>query len=260
MAKIVGNDIASYQGDVNYDVYKNNTNFVIPKTTEGVGFTDPKFKRNQSEARRVGLLLGYYHFARPDIGNSPEAEADFFLSVIGQLREGEVLALDYEPATQVQAHVDWCRKWLDRVFSRTGVRPLIYLNQSQLRKFNWKAVVDGGYGLWVAAYTPEGEFITGNWPFAAMQQWTSSQKVPGIVGNVDGNFFFGDAATFKKYGYKAPAQPSSSVSPSKSPSSSQSPSPSPEPIDWEKKYKEEAAAHTVTKQRLQNIKNYTASQ
>lgn len=135
---ILGNDVASYQGDINYDVYKNNSNFIIPKATEGVGFTDPKFKRNQSEARRVGLLRGYYHFARPDLGNSPEAEADFFLAVVGALQEGENLYLDYECANQVQAHVDWCRKWLDRVYQKTGVKPLIYLNQSQVKKFDWK--------------------------------------------------------------------------------------------------------------------------
>ena len=97
MAKILGNDVASFQGDINYDIYKNNTNFVICKATEGVGFIDPKFKRNQSEARRVGLPLGFYHFARPDLGNSPEAEADFFLNIVGTPKEGEIFILYYEP-------------------------------------------------------------------------------------------------------------------------------------------------------------------
>lgn len=231
MAKILGHDVAQYQGDINFDLYKNHTNFVIPKATEGVGYTDPKFKRNQNEARRVGIPLGYYHFARPDLNNTPEKEASWFLSVVGELREGEVLCLDYEPNTQVQAHVDWCKKWLDYVFEKTGVRALIYLNQSQIQKFNWKVVVDGGYGLWVAAYlgnphSPDNNnFNKGIWPFAAMQQWTSSQKVPGILngtGNVDGNVFFGDLATFKKYGYKKPVTP-----------------PSPPSEDWKKKYEEE---------------------
>lgn len=203
----LGNDIAKYQGDVNFDIYKNNSNFVIIKATEGNGYKDTKFSRNQSEARRVSLPLGYYHFARPDLGNSPEAEAEYFLKTCGQLHNGEVLVLDYEPNNQVQAWVDWCKKWLDYVTSKTGCKPLIYLNQAQVQKFNWKSVVDGGYGLWIAAYTYDptnNTFNKGQWNFAAMQQWTNKQNVPGISGVADGNVFFGDIATFKKYGYKAP--------------------------------------------------------
>jgi hypothetical protein len=40
-----------------------------------------------------------------------------------------------------------------------------------------------------------------------MQQWTDQQTVPGIVGNVDGDVFFGDAVAFGKYGYQTPPPP-----------------------------------------------------
>ena len=205
----LGHDVSQYQGNINFDVFKNNTNFVIVKATEGNGYMDPRFRRNQSEARRVNLPLGYYHFARPDLGNSPLTEADYFLTTIGQPKQGEIFVLDYECPNQTPAHVDWCKKWLDRVYSKITVRPFIYLNQSQVQKFNWKPVVDANYALWIAAYTFDpnnNEFITGAWPIAAMQQWTDKQQVPGIVGNVDGNVFFGDAVAFKKYGY-GPSNP-----------------------------------------------------
>lgn len=256
---LLGNDVAHHQGNINFDVYKNNTNFLIIKATEGTGYRDPKFIRNRDEARRVGLLLGYYHFARPDLNANPISEADWFLQTLGQIREGEMLVLDYEPAGQKQEWVDWCKRWLDHVFSRTGCRPLIYLNQSQVRKFNWQSVVDGGYGLWIAAYTydpKKNDFEKGQWKFAAMQQWTNRQNVPGIAGNTDGNVFFGDENSFKKYGF--PAQASSSVSPSQSPSSSVSSSPSEAPVDWEKKYKDEVTAHAETKRRLQSAKDFVA--
>lgn len=207
---IVGNDIASFQGDINWDTYKNNSHFVIIKATEGNGLVDNKFSRNQSEARRVGIPLGYYHFARPDLGNTPEAEADYFLKVVGAPKDGEVFCLDYEPAGQVQAHVDWCRKFMDRVYEKIGVRCMIYLNQSQVTKFDWKKVIDGNYALWIAAYTYDpnkNNFVTGQWKSAAMQQWTNKQQVPGIPANADGDVFFGDVATFKKYGYKTPPAP-----------------------------------------------------
>lgn len=223
MAISLGNDISRWQGDVNYDVFKNNTQFVIIKATEGKGFTDPKFSRNQSEARRVGLPLGYYHFARPDLKNSGRDEADYFLSVIGSPVEGEVYVLDYEPASNPGDVVAWCKEWLDRVLEKTGVKSIIYLNQAQVKAFNWKPIVDAGYGLWIAAYlkTKEENFYSpyhnafekGAWPFAAIQQWTNAQNVPGISGNVDGNVFFGDIATFKKYGYHKSAEPTPTPEP-----------------------------------------------
>lgn len=205
--KTLGNDISRWQGDVDYGVFKDNTQFVIIKATEGNGFTDPKFLRNQSEARRVGLALGYYHFARPDLGNTPEAEADYFLKIIGSPVEGEVYVLDYEPKSNPGDVVAWCKKFLDRVLEKTGTKALIYLNQSQVKSFDWQPVIDGGYGLWIAAYTYDpnkNDVEIGKWPFAAIQQWTNKQQVPGVVGNVDGNVFFGTLETFKKYGYKAP--------------------------------------------------------
>lgn len=217
----LGNDISKWQGDINFDVFEDNANFVIVKVSEGIGFTDPKFKRNQSEARRVGLLLGYYHFARPDLGNSPEKEADYFLSVVGEAKENELYALDYECADQKQSDVDWCKKFLDRIQSKIGVKPFIYLNQSQVKKFDWQNVINGSYALWIAAYTKDpnkNDFVLGKFPSAAMQQWTNEQKVPGISGNVDGNVFFGSLATLKKYGYHqssmsipTPQEPSSPI-------------------------------------------------
>jgi lysozyme len=203
---IVGNDIASYQGDVNYDIYKNNSNFLIAKASEGVGFTDPKFSRNQTETRKVGLPRGWYHFARPDLGNSAQKEAEWFCKVVGALQEGEVPVLDYE-VTWGGDKVMWCKDWLNFVAKILGCKPLIYLNQDLIKNSDWTPVVNEGFGLWVAAYTGDPNLNNANigaWHFAAMQQWTSSQMVPGIVGKVDGDVFFGDVAGFKKYGWQKP--------------------------------------------------------
>lgn len=228
---IVGNDISGHQKDVDYSVYAHNTHFVIIKASEGVGYTDTKFARNQSESRRVGILLGYYHFARPDLGNQPENEADYFLKVVGELREGEVLCLDYEPASNPFPVIDWCKRFLDRIQAKTRCKALIYLNQSQVRKFDWKPIVDAGYQLWLAAYIPTEQAFTGQWGKMAIQQWTSSQTVPGIPTRVDGDWFFGTFEDFRQLGYKKPDAPSDSpsVSPSQSPSQSPSPSSSPSP-------------------------------
>ena len=201
---IKGVDISIHQGDINFDQLKTAVPFVIMKVTEGTGFMDRLFPRNQAEARRVGMLIGYYHFARPDLGNTPEAEADWFLATC-KPQAGEVLCLDYEPPSNPSDVVAWCKTFLERVFYKTGTRPLIYLNQAQVKGFNWKPVIDGGYGLWLAAYTAT--LPATPWPFVAIQQNSNAGTVAGISARVDTNLFFGDAVAWKKYGLVAQIDP-----------------------------------------------------
>jgi GH25 family lysozyme M1 (1,4-beta-N-acetylmuramidase) len=211
MTKLNGVDISGWQGDVNFDKLVKATDFVICKVSEGSSFIDPKFARNKIEARRVGLDLGYYHFARADLGNTPEVEADFFLKTIGDIREKEMLFLDFEVSFDDIAN--WCLRFLNHVSERLGgYKPLIYLNQSQVKNHDWDDVIAGNYGLWLAAYlatlpkTP--------WEVVAFQQTSSSGAVSGISGKVDTNVFFGDKEALAKYGYQSTApvpQPSTDL-------------------------------------------------
>ncbi len=202
-----GADVSSYQGNIDWNTFKNNVNFCIIKATEGTGYIDPWFGNNRQKARDCGILRGYYHFARPDLGNTPEAEAQFFVDIInGQsLQEGESIYLDFE----VQYHGDnvaWAKAWMDLVESKLGVKPVFYSFQSMLTSHDWKSVVDNGNGLWVATASGDPNntnFQTGAWPIAMMNQW-GSQVIPGISGQTDSNVFFGDAKAFGKYGYQKP--------------------------------------------------------
>jgi len=190
-----GIDISAHQGEPDYDKLKDNTDFIIIKATEGVGFTDPQLARGREEARKAGIPLGYYHFARPDLDNTAEEEANFFLE-IADPNSGEILFLDFE----VNHHSipEWCKKWLDCVSEELdGYKPLIYLNQAHL-KLDWSKVIDADYGLWLAAYldhTPETP-----WPTVAFQQTSSNGTIEGIEGHIDTNIFFGDKTAFDKYG------------------------------------------------------------
>ena len=108
-----GIDISNWQGDVNFDSVSKTQDFVIIKATEGVGYKDPRFEQYRAELRRLKIPTGYYHFARPDLGNSPEAEAEWFLKVIQPLQAGESLYLDFE--VNASNPVSWCKSFLDRI-------------------------------------------------------------------------------------------------------------------------------------------------
>lgn len=207
-----GVDISSFQGEVNFDQLKTEVDFVIIKATEGVGFTDPQFLRNQAEARRIGTPVGYYHFARPDLGNTPESESDWFKQTIGELKSGEILFLDLE--VNFPNSVDWCRGFLDHLsFLLGGYKPLIYLNLSLVSSNDWSSVINENYGLWLAHYDDnENQVDTTPWAEVAFKQFTSSESVPSITGNVDQDAFYGDQTAFLKYGYQV-SLPSPSVPP-----------------------------------------------
>ncbi len=208
MTQIHGLDISAYQGDPNYDTLKQNAQFIIIKSSEGNGFKDSKINRNQLEARRVGMGLGYYHFARPDLNNTPEAEAQWFINCIWPVQVGELLVLDFEVV--YGDPVNWCKKFLDYLAQHlNGTKALIYLNRSQLQGYNWSPIIQAGYGLWVASYDndPNQVNFDTKWPVVAMKQYTSHGLMNGVGGYIDLNTFFGDMVAFKKYGYKQPLPP-----------------------------------------------------
>jgi GH25 family lysozyme M1 (1,4-beta-N-acetylmuramidase) len=220
---IVGNDISHYQGNIDWATYAKNTNFVILEVSEGVSFTDPLFAQNRAQARAYNLPIAYYHFTRPDAGNAPQNEADYFLKQIGVLMEGEVLCIDFE--VNFNEPVAWLKDFLDHILEKTGVHALIYLNKSEIQQFDWTPIAEAGYGLWLADYIDQP--ILGAWKLLAIQQWTNKQTVPGISSLVDGDRFFGTAEQFKMYGYHQISPPGISPSASLSPSASVSQSASP---------------------------------
>jgi len=197
-----GPDVSHYQGNIDFSILKTVRDFIIIKATEGVGYTDDKFLLNQTGARNAGMLLGYYHFARPDLGNTADAEATWFLKAIGSLKEGEVLCLDFE--VSFAGRVVWCKSWLDKVFSVSKCKPVIYLNKSLAVGTDWSEVINAGYGLWLAdySYDPNSAVPSTKWPVTAFRQYSNKETVKGISGGADDNVFYGDTVAFKAYGFR----------------------------------------------------------
>ena len=205
-----GIDISHWQKGI--DLGAIDVDFVICKATEGNGYTDEMCDTFYQKAKGLGKKLGVYHFARPDLGNSPEAEADWFVKETLGYHKEAMLILDWESGN-LQDTV-WARKWLDRVYSKTGVKPVIYMSASVMRSADWGDVVAGDYGLWVANYgTNDGtaqESVFNNyplkyWDFYALWQYTSKGRLNGYNGNLDLNYFSGDGTAWDKYAGGSPS-------------------------------------------------------
>jgi lysozyme len=189
-------DISHWQGMISW---KNTfLDAVIIKCSQGTKSVDPMFAQNKAGARRTGILCGFYHFANSE---DPKAEANHFVQSVGDVQQGELLALDAETGQSPQ----WCRTFLDEVTRLVGFKPLIYCPAGN--GWNWQPVVDGNYGLWIARYgwNTGIRLLTfppkiGQWPFYAIWQYTSRGRVSGINGNVDLNYTKMSLDTLRKYG------------------------------------------------------------
>ena len=171
--------------------------FVIIKASEGVGFKSDGLDRHydfyhgsNDGKPDENLFYGFYHYARPDLGNSPEDEAQWFLDLVGHHAGYCIFALDWEGAA-LDYPEEWALRWLEYVYAKTGVKPLFYCSASVENTGKYNTIMSKDYGLWVADYRGRGVPEVKNWPFYAMWQFTS---VPH-----DQNYFNGNRNQFKAY-------------------------------------------------------------
>ena len=205
-----GIDISHWQEGI--DLGAIDVDFVIIKATEGNGYTDVMCDTFYQKAKSLGKKLGVYHFARPDLGNSGEEEADWFIKETLGYHKEAMLVLDWESGDLT--NVAWAKAWLDRVYSKTGVKPVIYMSASVMHSADWSSVVNADYGLWVANYgTNNGtaqeavfdRYPLKYWSFYALWQYTSKGKLNGYNGNLDLNYFSGDGTAWDKYAGGSPS-------------------------------------------------------
>lgn len=202
-----GIDVSNWQRGI--DLSKVPCDFVIAKATEGIGYVDKSCDGFIQQAIKLGKPFGFYHFARPTANNDPIREADYFYNNCrGYFGKG-IPILDWE--AENKHNVAYAKKWLDRVYQLSGVKPVIYMSESVTNSYDWSSVANADYGLWVAKYrdnNPDYNYNMGNagsrprvkwWKFYCMWQWTSSGRLNGYNGNLDCNVFYGDQSTWNAY-------------------------------------------------------------
>jgi hypothetical protein len=135
---IKGVDVSRYQAVSGWET---GIDFAFTKVTEGTTYVNPTWVAQRDTARAAGLVVGYYHFARP--GNMI-AQADFFLGKIA-LQPGDVLAFDWEDAGVTSAQKD---AWISYVQGKTGHRVVLYCNTDFWKNRDTSSFA--GDGLWIA--------------------------------------------------------------------------------------------------------------
>ncbi len=204
---ILGIDISHYQGAVNWtQVYNDGKVFAYVKATEGYTYNDPRFVTNMNNGNNAGVVMGAYHFARPD-NNSAIDEANHFVSIAGTYIGDGFLppVLDLEDPNS-NTHLDqlftsyaltqWVLNWLTEVENQTGIRPIIYTNSHYAGYLQSSVNV---YDLWIAkpdespTDPPSNLGVWNDWKF---KQYSWQGSVNGISGAVDLDVFNGSMQDF----------------------------------------------------------------
>lgn len=200
-------DISNWQAGLNVaSVVKNGgLGAVIVKATEGVGFVDKSCDGFVQQCISNGIRFGFYHFAR---NSDAAAEAEFFRKNTTGYEGKGIPVLDWEDGQSIA----WVNKFVERYHELTGVWPWVYGNAW---RFN-QGTVNTNCGRWVAGYPKNG--ITDinyglnndcaykvNNGLVCAWQFSSSVRISGYSGNLDGDVFYGDAAAWDKYAGGSPA-------------------------------------------------------
>lgn len=217
-----GLDISSWQRNTyEHQIDAFATDFVIVRAAFSKA-VDQYCDRMYQYAKSKGKKLGFYFFPLTSDG-APEDCAEWaYRQVLGYIGEA-IPILDWEAyvgqyGKHNVADVDWAYRWLVRFEELSGVKPMIYMNQSCERSYDWSKVVANNNGLWLANYGVNNGKNNGyqqakHWETVAMHQYTSVLDGRSL----DGDVFNGDKEAWDKYAESsnsgtaaeapAPAQP-----------------------------------------------------
>lgn len=197
-SNIKGIDVSHHNGAINWQLVSGTgVQFAFIKATEGTNFTDVALDANAKGAKSVGIKVGFYHYAHPENGNTPETEADYFVQQTKGYTCDLAYALDVEGNASgigKEQLTAWCRAFLERVKALTGKPVVLYTGASFAKTYLGPAL--SAYPLWVAHYGVDTPMANAVWPNWSIFQYTSTGKVNGINSNVDVNVM--EAAFFNQ--------------------------------------------------------------
>ncbi|WP_285822012.1 GH25 family lysozyme [Xylanibacter muris] len=191
----LGSSRKTIKGDVDYPV-----SFIYIKSTEGTSIKNRFYLSDYQQARKHGIRCGTYHFF--SLRSSPQSQAAYFLKH-SRINKGDLPpVLDVEPTQQQIANnggpdalFSKIRIWMNIVERRTGIKPILYVNQLFINRYlNYAPDIKQNYDIWIARY---GEYK----PDVRLVYWQLCQdgRVKGIHGDVDINIFNGFQEQFDKF-------------------------------------------------------------
>ena len=126
-------DLSSNNGSFDARAYRAAGHvFIAIKASEGTGYFDPKHRGYCLAAGLHHIGVAHYHFARPDLGTSPDSEAAHFLEAALPLAgPRDYLVLDMERGTLAR-DPGWAREFDKHIRAHSRFNTILYGSRSWL--------------------------------------------------------------------------------------------------------------------------------
>lgn len=193
-----GIDVSHYQANIDWvAMAEEKPNFMFIKASEGIDIKDGKYAAYYTEARKLGIPVGSYHFFSYKSPGKDQAEN--FLAV-AQHAEGDLLpVLDAEytrstPRDPMKVTSELV-SFVSAVYEKLGRYPIIYCNYRYAQTFLTDALLQK-CKLWIVDYKNRPECDWTLW------QTTNKFKLASIKGHVDLNFLNGEKTTIQDLFFK----------------------------------------------------------
>lgn len=194
-ALLVGNyhvrglDVSSYQGQIDWKsvAQTDQYTFVFVKATEGKNYKDAYFQANWHGTKEQGLLRGAYHFYSDSRTGSEQASN--YISMVP--KEAGMLppVLDLEVFGKDRlVMLREIKIFLTRLEQHYGMKPIIYTDHDRYAEYIKGHFEDSP--IWIRdVLTPVSWSNIKKWTF---WQYCNRGHIPGVIGFVDLNVFYGE--------------------------------------------------------------------
>ena len=202
---VEGIDVSKYQGSIDWPQVKAaGYTFALIRlgyaNGDGTIVLDPYFDRNMRGAAAAGLDVGTYLYSYLDSDDHARLAAAKVLELVAEHTLTMPVVLDYEHGAKYKDYgrprnTAICNAFL-RTIAAGGYLPMYYSYTSFCNAYMNLAELEQYEGLWIANYT--GKIGVDN---AAIWQYSSSGRVPGIPGRCDLNRMYCDIPRIVRENY-----------------------------------------------------------
>lgn len=175
-------DLSSNNPEFDAGAYRAAGHVIVAiKATEGVHYVNPDHRPWALAAGGKRMHVIHYHFARPDLGDSPDAEAAHFLEVALPLCGGrDFLVLDLERATPAGWAHDpaWSHAFDSHVQAHSRFRTILYASRSTLSSVEGDWLAGDDRRTWDADWSQAPDFAPRGYT-VAFRQSSDGVRGPG---------------------------------------------------------------------------------
>lgn len=188
-------DVSKWQGEIDFEkVKKAGINYVILRlgTQKGIGLEskiDEKFEKNYEKATKAGLKVGVYYFSYAKNVKEARKQAEFVIETLKDKKIDLPVAFDWECweyFNRMDISIQDLNELADiflKTVEESGRNVMLYGSKNYLENV-WNL----NYDIWLAHYT-ENTNYSGE---KTIWQFANNALIPGIDGNVDINFYYGN--------------------------------------------------------------------